>query len=335
MTNFFDFYNLGIKYKKSSANFAVKEESLYPFDGSGEYIVLSVQKKNLSTWDMVQIFSEHIGVKIRDIGYAGLKDKNGTTVQNISMDKKYEDRINSFYHEHIKILSSSYHGNKLRVGHLKGNHFSILLDDIKYFDMLKDRIETISKWGIPNYFGFQRFGLDKENFLIGKDIVSGAKKIRAKHKSKLFISAYQSYLFNNWLDDRVKMSKTNTNTEQTHPFKLFDGEIYLHYPYGKIFQSEIKEEERFLNQDIAPTGLLAGEKVSKSSGEAYIFEEKIDIINSTTSKLPKKQMLGSRRFAWIFPSELTIIEENDKLKITFFLPKGSYATVLLEQLGIL
>jgi len=336
MKNFFDFYNLDMKYKKTSDNFTVREEPLYECDGEGDYIIVCINKKNLSTWDMTKIFSEYIGVKIREIGYCGMKDKDGDTSQYISFDKKYEEKLKSFHHKQITIISTSYHSNKLRIGHLKGNHFSVSLDDNKHFDILSQRIDVIIKFGMPNYFGFQRFGKDKENFLIGKDILSGSRKIREKHKSKLFVSAYQSHLFNNWLDDRLLLSKEN-KVEGKHPFKLLDGDMYLHYPYGKIFQSDdiANEEVRFMDKQISPTGLIAGEKVSKSSDTAYELEQKIDIINVSTSKLPKKQMLGARRFAWVFPANLKIVKNGNTMKIDFYLPKGSYATVLLEQIGVM
>jgi len=347
LNNFFDFDVQNIEYVKTSNNFFVDEVPLYSFSENGNFLIALVQKQDLTTWEMIKIISEYTGVKIRDIGYCGLKDKYGTTTQHISLDKKYEQRLKNFSHHNIQIMNITHHDNKLKIGHLKGNKFSILLDGVSFFDILEKRIDIISQMGIANYFGYQRFGVDDKNFEIGRNIIEGKTQIREKHKSKFFISAYQSYLFNKWLDNRVEISKNPHSFDldsktvdsfniQEHPFKIFDGEVYLHYPYGRIFQSNdtIEESKRFYKQDIAPTGLIAGEKVTKSTSIAYELEGKIDIISKTTSKLPTKQILGGRRFAWIFPKDMSICKHQDKIKIDFFLPKGSYATVLLEQLGL-
>ena len=45
------------------------------------------------------------------------------TVQHISIHRKYEDALKSFSHENIKILETTYHNNKIKIGHLKGNNF--------------------------------------------------------------------------------------------------------------------------------------------------------------------------------------------------------------------
>ncbi|MDD3467318.1 MAG: tRNA pseudouridine(13) synthase TruD, partial [Campylobacterales bacterium] len=45
--------------------------------------------------------------------------------------------------------------------------------------------------------------------------------------------------------------------------------------------------------------------------------------------------IGDRRYAWIFPEncEIEYEEEEAHAKIRFALPKGAYATSLLEEIG--
>ena len=114
---------IDVYFKQNKDDFTVDEIPLYEFSGEGEHLILKVRKKDLSTWDMVNIISNHIGCKSRDIGYAGLKDKNAMTIQHISLHRQYEEKIDSFEHPLIKILEKNYHNNKIRVGHLKGNRF--------------------------------------------------------------------------------------------------------------------------------------------------------------------------------------------------------------------
>lgn len=114
---------LDVHFTKNSKDFVVTEVPLYPFSGEGEHLILKVRKKDLTTWGMLQILSETSGAKRNEFGYAGLKDKDGMTIQYISVLKKYEAHFKNFNHEKIKILETTYHNNKIKTGHLKGNRF--------------------------------------------------------------------------------------------------------------------------------------------------------------------------------------------------------------------
>ncbi len=251
-----DFY-----FKPSSRDFIVDEVPLYEFSGSGEHLIIRVRKKNLTTWEMIEIFSNYLGVKKREIGYAGLKDKNALTTQYISIPKKYEKGIKSLSNKNIKILFTTYHNNKIRVGHLKGNDFKLRFKKVLNInkEKLNSALEWIRKNGIPNYFGTQRFGIDGNNYKDGKKILCGKMKIRDKKSKEFLISAYQSYLFNKWLSKRVELSKLLNSFEsqevekilqletgslkniekQKNFFKLLKGDLMMHYPFGKIFYIDI------------------------------------------------------------------------------------------------
>ena len=95
--------------------------------------------------------------------------KNVMTVQHISVHRKYEDALKSFNHENIKILETTYHNNKIKIGHLKGNNFFIRLKRVGLVEKQKieEAFSKIAVFGMPNYFGFQRFGIDGENYKKG------------------------------------------------------------------------------------------------------------------------------------------------------------------------
>ncbi len=340
---------LDIYFKQSKDDFVVTEIPLYEFSGEGEHLVLKVRKKDLATWDMLNILSDAIGCKSRDIGYAGLKDKNAMTVQYISLHKKFEEKIDSFDHPQIKILQKWYHNNKIRVGHLKGNRFFIRLKRVQelHKNILESALEQIATYGMPNYFGFQRFGIDGDNYLKGKEICEGTRKERNRKLRQMYINAYQSHQFNLWLSKRIEISKiiesfgadeiseklnidTKTLKEiqkQKHPFKLLKGDLMNHYPYGKLFYCEDleSESEKFLAKDRVATGLLSGKKAKYSQADAFNFEE--EFIVETVEQ-------GSRRFAWVFPENITSEYKDEKgwFELGFELPKGSYATELISEL---
>ena len=340
---------IDVVFKQNKDDFVVTEIPLYEFTGEGEHIIVKLRKKDLSTWDALQILADSVGCKIRDIGYAGLKDKNAMTIQYISIPKQFEEKLNSFKHENIKILETTYHNNKLRIGHLKGNKFFIRLKRVSIMDSRKIEqvVSSIANYGIPNYFGFQRFGSYGDNHIKGQQIVEGKLKERKRNLKQMFLNAYQSSLFNSWLSKRIEMSKLIDSFEaneiynklnlpldvvkemkkQSHPFKMLPGELMSHYPFGKIFiAEELKEEaDKFYNRDRVPTGLLPGKRVKQSDGLAFEVEKEFD----------KKTLEdGSRRFAWIFPGDIETNYKEDKnwFEISFSLPKGSYATQVISEI---
>jgi tRNA pseudouridine13 synthase len=127
-------YPLNVKnefvFNASPRDFTVEEIPLYEFTGEGEHLVLKVRKKEMTTWEMLDAISGHLGIRRRDIGYAGLKDKHAMTIQYISLPAKLEEKLSTFSHEKIKILDTTRHNNKIRVGHLKGNRFEIRLKKV-------------------------------------------------------------------------------------------------------------------------------------------------------------------------------------------------------------
>jgi len=337
-------------FKQTPRDFVVEELPLYEFSGEGEHLVLYVRKKSLSTLELVSIIAKYLGVKNRDIGYAGLKDKHAMTKQYISLHKQHGEAMESFSHDNIKILSKSYHNNKIRIGHLKGNRFFIKLKKVNPTSAQKidEALKNISNFGMPNFFGYQRFGNDGDNHIEGEKIAKGEKKERNPKIKKLLINAYQSHLFNLWLSRRLEINTLIQNFDvkelesllnmrsdelknmkaQKHPFKLVSGDIMEHYPYGRLFDFDGQEDDcnRFNEKGISPTGLLCGSKVKISSDSARIIEKDYDDeINAD----------GARRYAWVFPEavEGRFKREEAQYELNFSLPKGSYATVLVEELA--
>ncbi|RDU69672.1 tRNA pseudouridine(13) synthase TruD [Helicobacter cholecystus] len=340
-------------FTQTPRDFVVQEIPLYPSSGEGEHLIIEVRKKSLSTPELLKILSSTLCIQSREIGYAGLKDKNALTTQYLTIPKSAQNKLKYLDTQNIKILSTSLHSNKLRIGHLKGNKFFIRLKKVQKKDLQKisQVLENIKKYGIPNYFGFQRFGKFGDNYLEGKTLVEKKKKIRNKKLALFLISSYQSHLFNLWLSQRIKLSKLlcdfkgkeleialklqslpplNTIPKpQEHPFKILEGDLMHHYPHGKLFftQDLDSEAQRFVQKNIVPCGILSGKKITLPLSDALTYQEAfLD---------PAIYEIGSHRFCWVFPEDLEYryIEEKAHLELNFYLPKGSYATILLETLA--
>ena len=338
-------------FEQTVDRFFVEEIPLFKFTGAGNNLILKIKKRDMSTWKLIHVISKATGLNERDIGYAGLKDKNATAIQYISIPKTVERELVNLTTEKIEILEKTYNKAPLKIGHLKGNRFVIKLHSVSSKGAKDiERVATkISKLGIPNYFGYQRFGEDNRSYMQGKKIANSGKKLKGA-KEKLLVASYQSHLFNSWLAQRVNLSSVITSksakeaseilsypenlvkalAKEPQFFKLFIGDMMMPYPYGKFeLVKDMPYSSKLFNEGkISPTGLICGSHSKRSVSDAYHLEEPFDDTDLNALK-------GDRRFAWIWAEDITTKYNENSLELTisFYLPKGSYATTLLEEIG--
>ena len=339
-------------FRQTIERFFVEEIPLYPFTGKGNYIILKLKKRDMSTHKLLTVLAKATELNERDIGYAGLKDKSATTIQYISIPKQAEKLLNrNLTTERVEILERTYNKAPIKIGHLKGNRFEIVLHNVEKKDakFFNTTAKMMQKKGIPNYYGYQRFGEDSRSYEQGKEIAHSGKRLKGS-REKLLVAAYQSYLFNRWLTSRVKLSSVidREGTEkaskilgyprplvealakQPQFFKLFLGDVIMPYPYGKptFVKEMLQASNLFSSGKISPTGLLCGERAMRAQSDARHLEEPFD-----DEEL--RALRGDRRFAWIWPKEVETGYDEEKkiLRAGFFLPKGAYATTFLEEIG--
>ena len=311
------------KFTQTPRDFIVDEIPDFEAKGKGNYLLLHVKKVEFTTWDMIAIFAEYLNVTAQKIGYAGLKDKHATTTQYISVDAKYEKDLKKFHNKNIKILSMTKHDKSIRMGDLKGNRFTVNLQEITNIEAGK--IEKIArrtaKNGLANYFGYQRFGRDNDSITQAKEMIAGDLHIADAKVKNFLISIYQSEFFNEWLRERVVKSRENNEGK----FILLEGDVYL--SKGKLTTPALIPLKDFEKQKIIPTGLLCGRDVFRARDVARKIEEKYD-----DEFLQEK---GHRRVALIYPENIICeyVKKETTLRMSFSLPKGSYATVFIESIA--
>jgi len=301
-----DHKSIDFQFNQNRYDFVVDEITNREFSNSGNFLILHLKKEYLSTWDLLKTISKKLDIEEHKIGYAGLKDKNATTTQYISIPLMKEKALKVLNNKQITLLGVYRDNKKLNIGDLAGNRFKITLKEIKPEDItiLYQVISQIQKHGMPNYFGFQRFG-EEYNFDKAKAVVYGEEIVRNKNLEHLLISAYQSYFFNAWLSKRVQIAK-ELNLKRLN---ILDGDIFSDKTKKTI------------------TGLLPGRKVVRSKSQAREIEKEFDD-EFVYAK-------GFRREAWIKPLDIKnkYIKEENQLILEFTLPKGSYATVFIENLA--
>lgn len=303
---------IDFSFKQTKDDFKVTEisnQKFFPFNPKkGKFLVLKIKKQNLSTWELLGHISKTLNLDENLIGYAGLKDKNATTIQYISVPS-YNDIVQNYTQinsKNIKVLEVFSFNRKLKIGDLEANRFKINIYDIKPEDLtfLYQTISQIQKHGLPNYFGYQRFG-QESNFEKSKRISYGEEVLKDKKLEKFLKLAYQSYFFNAWLAKRVEISKG----QNLKKLQSLDGDVFS-----------------LENKDII-TGLLPGRGILRAKNEARVVEEQFDDMF-----IHEK---GYRRDAWIYPKDIKnkYNNENSSMSLEFTLPKSSYATVFIENLA--
>ncbi len=311
------------KFEQNQDDFVVDEIGLQ-WKGNGNFTILHIKKVEVTTWDMIAAFAEFLNINAEKIGYAGLKDKHATTTQYISIEARYEKELRKFKHKQIKILSSTRHSHSIRMGDLLGNRFSINLFEVSQIQagQIEKLARKSEKLGLPNYFGYQRFGRDGDSVEQAKKMIEGDLHIEDAKLKKFLISIYQSTLFNEWLEERVQISRDENNKK----FMLLEGDLYSDSK-GKFFTPKQPQQKDFEAHKVVPTGLLCGRGVYRSRGRAGEIEAKYD-----DGFLYDK---GLRRNAIVFPEDIQMKYEKgfDKMSMAFTLPKGSYATVFLENIA--
>lgn len=161
--------------KDDYTDFVVEEQPLYAACGEGTHTYFLVEKAGLSTPQAVHDIARVMNVRRRDIGYAGLKDARAVTRQWMSLEHVDPEKLQSLEIPRLRVLEVRRHGNKLRLGHLVGNHFTIKVrqTELNRLAELQDALKRLCALGVPNYFGSQRFGGRGDAWAVGGAIVRG------------------------------------------------------------------------------------------------------------------------------------------------------------------
>ncbi|HTW95580.1 MAG TPA: tRNA pseudouridine(13) synthase TruD [Tepidisphaeraceae bacterium] len=170
-----DVPGIGGAIKRRPEDFFVQELPLYDPAGAGEHVYCEIQKIGLTTFEAVERIAAALGVSSRDIGYAGMKDAHAVSRQILSILGTSEEAVTGLKIPDIQVMWADRHGNKLRLGHLRGNRFAVKIRDVSPTDVVKVQpmLDRMERSGMPNYFGQQRFGRRDNNHLLGAALLRG------------------------------------------------------------------------------------------------------------------------------------------------------------------
>jgi tRNA pseudouridine13 synthase len=321
---------IGGRIKQLPEDFEVEEIPAYELSGSGEHLFLWIEKRDMGAEFFVRQLARRLNIPPGEIGTAGLKDRHAVTRQWVSVPVGAEERLNQLDGDGIRLLRVSRHGNKLKAGHLHGNRFRILIRDVdpRAAERLKAVLASLRGQGLPNYYGPQRFGHDGETLRLGLILLRREKaNVRSGFLRKLALSAAQAALFNHYLGRRLADGLLR---------RVLAGDVLARWPFGGMFVAEdvAREQERFDRREVVHAGPIFGRKTFAARGEAAEREaETLAAFGLAPAGFAGfgKLLQGTRRHNVIYVDDLAAAGETEGVRLTFTLPAGSYATVLLRE----
>ena len=346
------------RFKSEPADFVVDEELGFTLSGSGEHQCVQVRKTGIATPQLVKLLARAAGVREFDIGYGGLKDRQGVCTQWFSIylpgaqDVDFANHAAFAFPEGagatVAFLRQERNNRKIRRGSHRANRFIIRLREPRFItesgadrpseqlrNALETRLQRIAAEGVPNYFGEQRFGRAGNNVADALAMFreGGGRSSRSARGGRhgagrgMLLSAARSHIFNALLSERVGEGNWN---------RCLDGEVMNLDGSDSVFVPEQINEEllaRLQGFDIHPTGMLWGKGALRSSGEVAALEQRIrDNLAELCDGLERAGLEQARRSLRLPVRELQWDWQEDDLTVSFVLPPGAYATAVLREL---
>lgn len=317
--------------KGAPDDFVVDEVLSFEPSGTGEHALVRIEKWGENTDFITRELQRFTGVKARDIGFAGLKDRHGRTLQwfSIPLPGKPDPDWAAFGGDSYRVVESTRNDKKLRRGALSGNRFELNLRELQGdLETLGPRLHQIGTHGVPNYFGPQRFGRYGDNVDQALALFKDPRARISNHLKGIYLSAARSEIFNRILALRVNQGNWNI---------AVPGDLYMFQGSKSYFAADANDPlttSRIASKDIHPSGPLVGQEASQATEIAARYEmDVLDQLPELHQGLIQMGLESSRRPLRLHPIGLCwAFEGAENLKLSFELPQGAYATTVLREL---
>lgn len=314
------------------SDFIVHE--ILPFlpEGQGAHLFVEIEKIGLTTLEALARLEAAAGVSERAAGYAGMKDRSAVARQWISLEipPSGEAGLASAEGDGLRILEMARHPKKLRRGQQRGNRFAITIREVPEggFGRAARTLSALSRSGVPNTFGPQRFGRDGKNVELALEFVlHGRRPPRSRRMRDLLVSALQAEIFNRVLADRLASGRFD---------RALEGDVMQKHDTGGLFDvtDPGREQPRVDRLEISPTGPLPGRRARVAAGEAGRIEAAaLHALGLAPNALDRHAPGTRRALRYPLGDDARLVElEPDAFRLEVTLPSGAYASVLLDEI---
>ncbi|MCG3730212.1 tRNA pseudouridine(13) synthase TruD [Vibrio cincinnatiensis] len=318
------------KIKASPEHFKVVEDLGYEFSGQGEHVMVCIRKTGENTSFVANELAKACGVKSKDVGWAGLKDRHAVTEQWLSVylpDGKFPN-LAAFEAQYpsIEVLAMTRHHKKLRPGDLRGNHFELLLSEVSNMADVMQRLPMIAQQGVPNYFGQQRFGREGNNVSEARRWGRDNVRSRNQNQRSLYLSAARSWIFNHIVSQRIQAGCFD---------RFIEGDIALKEGQAILISADQLAEfnQQLALQQVQISAALAGDNALPTEKEALKIEQReLDAEPELMALIRGNRMRHERRAISLVPKLFSWEAEDHTIKLKFTLDAGSFATSIIREL---
>ncbi|MEN9582096.1 MAG: tRNA pseudouridine synthase TruD, tRNA pseudouridsynthase [Candidatus Parcubacteria bacterium] len=330
-------------------------------------LFFKIVKTKVSTLEAINRITEFAHCQKEKISYAGIKDAAAITGQAACTKEIPFETLKHFSDPNVIITDIRELPGGLSIGSLNGNRFSIFVrGDFSGVTqgILDEKIAIISEKGIPNFYGTQRFGAPRFlSHVFGKTILQGnykklfemylfeesvyeyrlITKIRRKLKqlygdwdAMLDISAIMPHAFR--IERHfIREAKKRGARIDAMPYKDIlctekDQMRIWVYAYASFLANKVLSASNETSETTLPLLITRDEKAR----ELYDYFLTVDGTDNY-----RKELLG---LPFIYLAKENTITRNikpiflhshvapDGISLQFELPKGVYATILLQHL---
>jgi len=324
------------KFKQLPEDFQVQEALQPEGEEAGEHQWLWVTKRGANTRFVADDIARFAGVPAKAVSYSGMKDRQAVTSQWFSLHAPGKALLNwsQLEHSEFQVERALLQPRKLKLGMHQGNHFVIRLRDVSDAEQLQQRFEHLVKTGVPNYFGEQRFGRERNNIAAAARWLKDSRKRVPKHKQSLWLSAARSWLFNCQISERLAAFAPEHGSHVGTA--VTPGDVMMLAGSRSFFLPEAVDatiRERCQQGDLIISCALWGRGELQSEG-AVAELERHAVMNypELAQGLEQQGLKQERRAWWLWPQQAQLDWLDGDAVISFYLPKGVFATSLLREL---
>ena len=115
--------------KATPDDFRVTEVLDIALSGSGEHLWLLLEKRGLNTEEVARQLARAAGISLRNVSYAGLKDRQAVTRQwfSLQLPGRADPDFSALWGDQLRCLEQTRHQRKLQRGAHSANGFLIQL----------------------------------------------------------------------------------------------------------------------------------------------------------------------------------------------------------------
>ncbi len=338
------------KMKSVNSDFLVDEiylkPRLMPIDESS-YTYLYVEKENLTTFQLLQILADYFQMDVRDVSASGLKDEQAVTRQIVSVQAVISDEqvrlANDYFQTAGLVISICYvigYGQQpVYPRKLHGNKFTITIRDIDadVAGRVEAYLSTHRFFTLINYYDEQRFGLP--------DSVHNTHRVGERLLADDWSEAYQEYLKSGnepAETERVTavLAQTQSHYEALQaimPSKLnFFVSSFNSFLWNKKLNEEIRRLNDVIEVELPYIGVVSLPLADQAAIPAMLsiaVEQKNWQAGENIQRI-KQRPVTLNIPVYLIDKWVDELHAGNKqaITVTFYLPTGCYATMLVKQL---